>query len=161
MVRAKEEGEERRRRDEEQAGWRATAGSEKASIQERKRRRQREGDDPARRPTDRRADRSSSSRRVSAPLPASRTSLVNVAYHSPAQTIRRSKSTASLSSSSKPSAATNPALKALHSKLSLASALKQDPFRQGGGFVGKSASPARISSSSSSAGSGVRVVKKT
>ncbi|GAA5965793.1 hypothetical protein JCM8115_003002 [Rhodotorula mucilaginosa] len=167
MVRVKEERESKRRREEEQAGWKVSTDQvSRSKDAERKKRSRSSIDQPQREAgTSSSSSLSSRSRRYSEPTSSSR----QTASSKPTSTTRqiaslpksRSFSSALIStkSASPNSTRANPALQALHSKLSLATALKQDPF------AAKPASspPALPSSASCSAlgsSSGVRLVKK-
>lgn len=170
MERVKEERESKRRREEEQAGWKVSTDQvQRSKDAERKKRPRSSIEQPQREAgISSLSSLSNRSRRYSEPSATSR----QTASSKPTSTTRqiaplpksRSFSSALISTksgrsaSASPSIRQSPALKALHSKLSLATALKQDPFA-----AKPASSPALPSSASSSAlasSSGVRLVKK-
>ncbi|GAA6025494.1 hypothetical protein JCM8202_001968 [Rhodotorula sphaerocarpa] len=164
MERAKEERAAKRRREEEQAGWRDRSSDRGNALDdhERKKARRMSLDIGSSRE---RGERSFSKRRQSAPIGRAAGQLTSATpsrrHDSPRSALRKSASASSLASTS---TATNPALKALQSKLSLATALKQDPFRSAGDASSSSPGPrvrASTSSSSISSSAGVRLVKKS
>jgi len=131
-------------REEEERAWREVQKERQSRHDDQRRKREREEDQvgwsSSSKGKERATTPSSTSRRTIAPLPS--------------RSLASRSRTASTSSSSKPS----PALKALHDKLSLASALKNDPFLK--------SSPPSLSKSTSSGspsalGNGVKLVRKS
>lgn len=130
MERVKEEERRKRRKLEEQVGWQG-GKVEKGSL-----RRRTGAGDPS---------RDSSRRAIKAPPSSSSASRSSITRSTSAPSFLSSPSTSS------------PAVKALHSKLALASALKNDPFASP---LARAGLP-RSASSSSDFGTAVKVVKRS
>ncbi|GAA5836415.1 hypothetical protein JCM9279_000384 [Rhodotorula babjevae] len=142
MERARAELGRKRRREEDSVGWGAprVGGDEEA---DKRRRRASAGGSTSSRPP------GSSSSAVTKPLKASshpRSSSTTSATASSSSLPRSTSAPSSLSHST-----SSPALKALHSRLSLATALKRDPF---GGAAASSSSPVRADGAAGRAGPG-------